>query len=191
MSDPQADNQILIDRMKGMIEKHGWFAQYVGAGSNASRSLRWNPELPGPAQVPGFTYTVGLSGDACHHPELIVVGPGYATGYGILKAVHEEISNGRRFAPGDLLTTEVPGVPLLVVEVEDSRQQLLVANMFARMSGVSGPVPALQLVLPDEDGRWPWQEGSNMRAIPLLGRIPEVGAVIRRGSPSRLLDSPT
>lgn len=162
----------LMPRMEALLAKRGWFAQHVGAGGEPPASAWWNTEVDDDV-MPAFTYTVGLSSlTYLQHPELIVVGPGYVTGYNAVSLLHDEIKSGKRLAVGDLIGA-ADGVSAVVMEVEDSTQSLLVANMIHRREGGTPPVEAFQLVLPDEQGRWPWQPGSGMRGVPLLGRIPD------------------
>jgi len=102
---------------------------------------------------PGFAYTVGLR-HSFGHPELIVVGLAPDVGHALLNLAGESIRQGGRYAEGidydDLLRGHA--CRFRDVPVSQFRPYLGWALWF-----YEGPsFPALQLIWPDPDGRWPW-----------------------------------
>jgi hypothetical protein len=136
-------------KMLAMINTHGVAIQGVlGRG--------WEPSS---------AYTVGLA--AREHPEVIVMGLPPATGQQLLNDLVRPVLGGVQvFEPGDVVHDLIAGFPACLIEVLDSREHLKVAN---RIYGSGGPVAALQLVFPDREGLWPWDEGSGVGGLPLLG----------------------
>lgn len=138
--------------LQGLADRHGWALQWVGPGEGE----------------PAFCYTVGLS--RFDLPELVVFGPGQRDSAWLLNTLAERMRAGRRYADGDSIDDLWPRARLM--EVLDSRGHLLFAHALAR---AERPLPALQVVYPDRDGRWPWQHGSRIADVPILGVVPDVG----------------
>jgi Domain of unknown function (DUF4262) len=152
-----------LARIEGIVAEHGWAIQGVLASADD------DPE-PGPP----FAYTVGLSSPRFDHPELVVIGLSAGPAQAILNDLGERVRGGQRLHAGKRIGGLLRGgyeVELLAVDdAADERAPLSVAN---RLYGHGGPVEALQVVLPDEHHRLPWDPGfdAGMRAIqPLLGR---------------------
>lgn len=122
------------------------------------------------ADNPPFAYTVGLAKE--DHPEIIVFGPDPEIAHGILMLMSMPVLAGKRTwhkGPSDRILGN--GVPAMLLEVTDSSEHLTVAN---RLYGDpdKAPIPALQVVFPDKAGRWPWQPGSKVAALPVIGSVP-------------------
>jgi hypothetical protein len=151
-----------LARIEGIVAEHGWAVQ--GAF----------PRADDPAPGPPFSYTVGLCGPRFGHPELIVVGLDPNTAQAILNDLGERVRGGQRLHAGQRVVDLLRGgyeVELLAVDASaDERAPLSVAN---RLYGHGGLVEALQVVLPDQHHRFPWDPGfaAEMRSVqPLLGR---------------------
>jgi hypothetical protein len=81
--------------------------------------------------------------------------------------------DGATYADGQVLHDVVDGYPVRLLDVLDSSEHLIVANALAGQTGHGhGPVAALQVVFPDPRGRWPWQPGSTVAGLPVLGAAP-------------------
>ena len=143
-----------LARTEQIIEERGWAQQHVLGG----------------AGEPAFTYTVGLHRAGL--PELIVFGPPDDVAAPMLDSVAWQLRQGRAYVDGDVVDGRKGDQPVRVMEVLDSRTHLLHANA---LSPSPLPVPALQLIYPDRDGRWPWQPGSRIASVPLLGIVPDLG----------------
>ncbi|WP_299038495.1 DUF4262 domain-containing protein [uncultured Pseudokineococcus sp.] len=120
------------------IEEHGWSHQMV----------------EGDITGPPFAYTLGLTRQE-GHPEVVVSGLPPDVACGVLHAVVEHVQAGHRLTAG----TEVDlghAVVWRVVRVRHP-QRLVVAQEIYATPGHAGLVPALQVVWPDDVGRWPWE----------------------------------
>lgn len=140
--------------MQQLMADHGWAVQYVGPGDGE----------------PQYCYTVGFYQHGL--PELVVFGPTARGGQEMLNRLGDRVKAGQRYADGDVvrdLTTK----ELRLMEVLDSREHLTVAHLLSRSER---PLPALQVIYADRDGRWPWQPGSRIADVPVLGVVPDLGA---------------
>ncbi|TKR22511.1 DUF4262 domain-containing protein [Cellulomonas hominis] len=141
-----------LSHLLGMADEHGWALQWVGPGDG---------ELQ-------FCYTAGLY--RYDLPELIVFGPCQADAARLLNTLGARMRAGNRYVDGDSIDDVWRHAR--VMEVLDSREHLVMAHPLAR---ATRPLPALQVIYPDRDGRWPWQPGSRIANVPILGIVPDVG----------------
>ena len=121
---------------------------------------------------PGFAYTIGLH-QRFEHPEVIIVGLRSATAHAILNDVGEDIRGGARYRVGEVCSTVLEGydVTFRVVPVFQYPAYLGTASRFYGDESFS----VVQLVYPDRDRRWPWQEGVSdefRAAQPILADSP-------------------
>lgn len=147
------------------VEAVGWLSHLQGLAARRGWALQWVG--PGDGQLQ-FCYTVGLA--AFDLPELVVFGPDQQDAARLLNTLGERMRAGRRYADGDPIDDVWPHARLM--EVLDSREHLIMAHPVARSRR---PLPALQVIYPDRDGRWPWQPGSRIADVPILGIVPDVG----------------
>jgi hypothetical protein len=152
--DPDIDEY--FDRIRAGVDEHGWMVQGVGPS-------------PGADKYP-LCYTVGL------WPriglEYAIIGPPPEHAATILNDVATAATEGgRRWVHGETSDDFLPGLPLMFLDVtrRDAPYVLAVADA---LYGLEGPVPAQQLVGPDQIGRWPWEPGSTIADLPLLGEPP-------------------
>lgn len=133
-----------------MIDEHGWMLQGV---------------FPTQAEPgPDFVYTVGLT-KWNWHPEIIVFGLPHRVGGNLLNQLGAQVRDGRRYAAGEVLDDLLVDYPAHLVAVADT------AEHFGMARRLYGPdITALQLVWPDQDGRFPWEQGFALADLePLLG----------------------
>jgi hypothetical protein len=101
----------------------------------------------------GFAYTVGLT--RYHgHPELLVAGmhPDHVGPY--INDLGTLVAAGHRFTAGEV--REGPERHRSqFVEVEDPEELVYAQAIYEH----GAPVPALQAVFSDHEGRWPWAPG--------------------------------
>lgn len=149
-----------LDRI---VREFGWAVQFVG----------------GSDEQPSFAYTVGLLRQY-RHPEFVLVGvpPAAAT---TLNGLGARVRDGETFEAGDRPDGVLEGyrTELVAVDMVRSNEELLAAwNLNDE------PVPALQLVWPDEGDRLPWEPGYALPAgvQPLWGTRGEPLAEIRRNA---------
>jgi hypothetical protein len=142
---PNGTTEEYLDELRATIRLHGWVVQGVE-----------DERLP-------FAYTIGLHDRGL--PELLVTGLSPEDAGRLLNDVAVAALGGRVFEPGAHVA--VGDGPLLeIVEVEHPDAHLVFAV------ALGGPdVRALQLVWPDERGRWPWAAGWGRGRLlqPVLG----------------------
>jgi hypothetical protein len=145
------------------VRELGWAVQFVG----------------GEAGHPSFAYTVGLLRQY-RHPEFVLVGVPLAAAT-TLDVLGAKVRDGTVFEAGDQPDEVLPGyrTELVAVDMIKSRHELLAAwNLNDQ------PVPALQMVWPDEGNRLPWEPGYSLagRAQPLWGERGQPLAEVRRNA---------
>lgn len=145
------DRDAYLDRLRALVDKHGWAVQGVGADVEAG--------------VPGFAYTVGLAKKGL--PELIVLGLPMDAAQPILNTLARRMVDGESFEDGSDII-EAANLPLRLQTLEGAhlRNWVRFADL---MNGE--PVGVRQLVWPDRDGRFPTDPGvdGRMAAMQDLG----------------------
>lgn len=127
--------------------------------------------VPEAAAAPGWSYTVGLW-HTFAHPEVLVIGLDDESAADLLDTVADAIEQGRRFAAGEQHDGIVHGYPVRFLRVSSAQAR----SWCPRQGWAHGgdEVPCLQIVYPDQQGRWPWQgdvrEGFR-RIQPVLERL--------------------
>jgi Domain of unknown function (DUF4262) len=105
---------------------------------------------------PGFAYTIGLFKNY-GHPEVIAFGLPLDRLHALLNLVGDEAKAGHRRSPGDVSADLVEGYNCAFVEFPASAFRDYLGYALWFYSGK--PFPALQLVWPDKDHRFPWDAG--------------------------------
>lgn len=106
---------------------------------------------------PAYEYTVGLQATV-DHPEVIIFGLPFETMHNLLWAVHQSIHEGRSFREegeyGDLLE----GHDCAFRRVHPGWHEYLfeTAAWHRAHVGKPGTLEVMQLLWPDQEGRWPW-----------------------------------
>ncbi|NUS45172.1 MAG: DUF4262 domain-containing protein [Mycobacteriaceae bacterium] len=155
-----------------------WRDQVATATRERIRTFGWSINyILGDADEPPFAYTVGLT--AFGHPELIVFATSSGAARALLNALGNRVRRGETLAADRPLTVE-PLEPhrlrLVPVPPAHSELYLVEANSFYR-STHRDPVPAVQVVIDDADGRFPWDPdfrrcAHTRHAQPVLGAPP-------------------
>ncbi len=109
------------------------------------------PEGPH-SDEPSFHYTVGLT--ARQQPEVIVYSLPYESGHGMLNAIAEQVLAGDSLREGEV----VSGLPLEAPEIRTFAVTRRRDPLGLATSRYGDAVAVRQVVFPDKDGRWPWQE---------------------------------
>jgi len=108
--------------------------------------------------LPSFAYTVGLF-HTFQHPEVLVYGLPQDRAHRILNDLADNLRAGRRYVAGgvyeDLL--ERYSCTFRLIPPSHYREHLGWASWFNE----TPDFPALQLIYPDKEGRWPWQDGAS------------------------------
>jgi hypothetical protein len=100
--------------------------------------------VPADERGPGFAYSVGLH-RSFQHPEVIIVGLARDVMHGMLNDLADRVRQGERFEAGATSDEFLEGYACTFREVQG---RLYVDDW--------QPFPALQLVYPDRERRWPW-----------------------------------
>ena|GEM_PF-157610 len=146
-----------LAKIERLTVEHGWAVQLVGPGEDEEE----------------FGYTVGMF--RLGHPEFILFALPSATAHLILNALGARVRSGEQFSAGAVLSGVVHRRHVCLIDVTDSCEHLRVANALADRAA---PVPALQVVIQDADGRWPWDAGWPASVpAPLLGPVPPLAPV--------------
>jgi hypothetical protein len=117
-----------------------------------------------------FSYTVGLH-HSLQHPEVIVFGLPEDVAHELLNLVADEISEGKQFAGGTRHEGLLEGYPVRFVDIGVENHKDHVG--LARWAYEDEAFSVVQLVYPDQQGRWPWDEGIRdgfRRHQPVLGK---------------------
>ncbi len=131
----------------------------------------------GPGEGPGFVYSIGLT--AFGLPELCIAGLDAESSASILSEVADRVYDGLRLSHGQVLPDVLAdGYDVIVVEGFPSRTGIT-AGMAVALYGAA-QVRLQQLVWPDEDHRFPWDEG-----YALLQRQPLVGSYLKAPASAR------
>lgn len=105
---------------------------------------------------PGFAYTVGLY-RSFGHPEVIIVGLRREVMHDVLNELAACVRAGRRYEPAVESDEFLEGYTCTFRAVQSRLYDAYLgwANWFYERT----PYPAVQLVYPDRENRWPWDAG--------------------------------
>lgn len=118
-----------------------------------------------------FGYTVGLT--AHGYPELVIAGLPLQTTHALLNDLAQRVyDKAERFTNGQRVADLVPGYDMVICNGRDTEQ---IRPTMAYNRYGTGNVRLQQIVWPDREGRFPWEDGYSMPADaqPLLD--PSVG----------------
>jgi hypothetical protein len=156
-ADPQSRE--FLEAVSRDIADRGYHVIFVGAGDDD----------------PSFAYSVGVS-KSWKHPEL-VAGLNLDDSEVILTSLADAIRQGQQFAHGDIDRSQF-NLPLAFVEIPiDVDESELLSDRFAVAHALYGDLEqaALQVVTPDDEGRFPWDAARDQKVVsrqPLLGEFP-------------------
>jgi hypothetical protein len=143
---PGATTADYLKELRATVREHGWAVQYVESDRKP------------------FAYTVGLHDRGL--PELLVTGTSPSWAVEVLNCFAREALDGRDLRPGTRVMHD--GEPIVeVVEVEQPDAHVKWAVAFGGRA-----VRAIQLVSPDDRGRWPWSPDfdDGRGSQPVLGK---------------------
>jgi hypothetical protein len=110
--------------------------------------------VPASDDWPEYSYTAGLT-TTFGHPELILFGLEPESAEALLDALIDEIDEGRRFLVGSEHEGLLRNYPLRIHGVPSAMMETILPRALWASGGVA---TAVQLVWPDKQGRWPWQD---------------------------------
>lgn len=100
-------------------------------------------------------FTLGLW-HARQQPEVVVLGLPEDVAYDLLNLLADDVEEGACLAAGSTREGILHGYPVYFGKVDARQAQALLPEV-CRLYG-RADVPVLQLVYPDKQGRWPWDE---------------------------------
>ncbi len=120
---------------------------------------------------PAFAYTIGLNA-SYQHPEIIVFGLQLNVLNAILRDMATRVKEGERFESHRSYTDVLEGydVQFLEVDKQNVSDHLGFAGWYY---GGHFEFPVLQMIWPDKESNWPWEEAFNPNFLysqPLLDR---------------------
>lgn len=164
---PRIDPKTFERRLQGVlakvdsdIDKHGWSAMHIFSTGDS---------------IP-FTYTVGVA-RTWGAPEVVIVGLAQDQAHGILTSYAHEVRVRRTnvgFAHGEKSDEFLVGFDVMFLDVPKAERgdYFNMARRYYRERGVKA-WGTQQLVWPDEEGRWPWDDGfSYGDKQPVIGAHP-------------------
>lgn len=156
MRDGWTDVDSYLVRIQALIEEHGWAVQGVLPTAD-------DPD-------PGFGYTVGLTLKGL--PEIIIFGLSAELMHSTLNQVaFHMVDHGPHHAGQVIDYLFGGGYDPIAVQVDPEHFDEEYLTVAGRMYGDLN-LSALQLVIPDKEHRFPWDDGFSMSALPLLGPRP-------------------
>ena len=111
---------------------------------------------------PAYCFSVGLY-YTFNHPEIVVMGLPHSVAHKLINLAAGYIASGRVFRPHDRTDdlAESFTCSFVSVAVEHYKEYLGYGLWFYRT--LKQPFPAVQLVWPDKQGRFPWESNYNER----------------------------
>ncbi|HEX5220498.1 MAG TPA: DUF4262 domain-containing protein [Verrucomicrobiae bacterium] len=108
----------------------------------------------------GFYYSYG-------HPEILVMGLSTEVGHQLINLAGAQIASGKVFRAGDRVEGLVKGFvcDFITIDISQYKEYLGYGVWFYRQ--LKQPFPALQLVWPDKQGRFPWESGYDQKFLRL------------------------
>jgi len=128
------------DDLIAMISRHGWAVIKIAAEDHS----------------PPFAYSIGLY-RTFHHPEIIVLGLPPDTAHQLVNDVGETVRQGEVVRAGQASAAFLEGYTCTFRRVPPSQYPAYLGRGLHYYAPEAFPV--LQLIYPDRQGRWPWQEG--------------------------------
>jgi hypothetical protein len=122
-------------------------------------------------EAPGWSFTVGLWHRLCQ-PEIVVFGLPDDVAHELLDLVADLAADGRRFLAGSVHDDLLEGYPVRFRAVPKAH---FGAYLGAAVWAHEGDgFDAVQLIWPDKQGRWPWEDvREGFRALqPVLDQLP-------------------
>lgn len=115
-------------------------------------------------QGPAYTFSVGFY-YTFQQPEVLIMGLSQEVAHELLKIVVLGMAAGKTLRPFERVSNFAQGYDCAFapIEIEHFRDYLGYAVWFYR--NLPSPFPAMQLVWPDKDGRFPWEANYDQRFL--------------------------
>ena len=105
---------------------------------------------------PGFAFSIGLW-ENYEQPEVVVFGLPPEVAIELINGVADDVDDGKRFAHGQQAEGLLQHYPVRFLAVPRERYAEFLGTASWAYEG--DDFPAVQLVWPDKQGRWPWDPG--------------------------------
>lgn len=146
MTDDQWLDEYLL-KLNNLIDEFGVAIQGVMATED-------DPDV-----IP-FAYTVGRTRKG--FPELVIYGLNMQTSQTLLNDLHKREVE---FKHKEIVDDLIKDYPAMIIDVTKEHECNMAINIYGDL------VTVQQVVFPDAEGRWPWDEGSKVNIFPILGNI--------------------
>jgi len=124
----------ILEETRDAIEKYGFNVTAVGTS-------------------PPFAYTSGLFADGI--PELLISGLSHEVAHGVLTNIYDLAMNGLELESGMQISDILgDGYKIMLLDIDSNKSDM---NLTRQLYGEG--FPALAVILPDKDHRWPWDKG--------------------------------
>lgn len=136
-----------------------WFDQQDALRRDRIRAFGWTfqaVEGVDGDRLPGFVYTIGMSG--FDHPEFVIFGLPPSHGARVLDEICGQVRAGGVLSDGDEVQTGALDYPVRLFSLSRPDRVLLLAQAEYRLPGTD-PIPALQVIYADIRGHYPWEPG--------------------------------
>jgi len=135
-------------KLRADVKKYGWHVLNVFSDEGG----------------PGWSYSVGLY-HTLRHAEIVIIGLPSGIAHQLINDAGSQVREGESFADGTLSTELLQGYSCTFRSVPRSVHESYFGRAIDFYDGQDFPV--LQLVYPDREGRWPWEEGvtADFRAL--------------------------
>lgn len=104
--------------------------------------------------APEFAFSIGLF-ETYGHPELVIFGLEMHKAHGVIASCRERIQEGAALEAGQVRTDVLIGYSVAVLPVEQCFYSDYLGSAIGFYDGFD--FPALQLVWPDKNNRFPWE----------------------------------
>ena len=133
-----AQRKAIRARIRANIDTHGWHVLFVPDGA------------------PAFAYSIGFQ-PTLRAPEIIVVGLPQQVSHRLINDIGKRIRDGLEIEDGGVYSDFIPRYrcTFRLVPKRHYGNYLGTATRFYSRDDF----PVLQLIYPDREGRWPWEEG--------------------------------
>ena len=112
--------------------------------------------VPAAGEQPGHSYSVGLW-ESFGQPEVLVFGLPEDIALDLINVVADEADQGTQFAAGTRHAGLLQDYPVSLLDVPKALHGAFLQKACWAYEGEEFPV--VQLVWPDKQGRWPWEDG--------------------------------
>lgn len=139
------DRKLLSD-----VARYGWHVPHIFADESG----------------PGYSFSVGFY-LKFGHPEILVMGLSQPVATQFINLIGGHLSTGRVFRPRERTNDLAQGFECSFIPIAIEHYQYYLGYNIWFYRSLKQPFPALQLVWPDKQGRFPWESDYDQRFFSL------------------------